>query len=504
MANEIISGDFSRGYSPAEAERGKFVVLDPTTITGLPSSSNGRYALLVYHVNSDVLQLSSSNVIVSSVIITNDITVDHINDPIIIDEIQNTVSVAETVPVSSIQLGTWNVNATVNNTISAIQQGIWETDTAITNAISAYQLGTWNTNSTINNSISSIQQGNWSVSANITNPVSSIQQGNWNTRVFDSWGDHIGTTIMDQLMVTEPHRISGGVFNAGGPDTQFQESTITANATISVSAGIATLATTADSGSSIYSNAKSLARYVGANMNTFRSVARFGDTGTANNARYIGVYNGPTFTDGFFFKLDGTTFKIGSKTSSGTESLINSGSFNGSVTSWTVDTNFHTFEILYSNKSIYFYIDGVYVHSIVETTAAIAGTRHFKPFIANVNTGIGSVCYIHSQVLSITRYGQAVTQAKTYFQEGTTAGVQLKIGPGSIHLLNISAITNNSVITLYDGTSTAGRRIWSSGTMSSQTIPFAVPLDSAGGTPFEDGLFLVITGANSNCFVKYE
>lgn len=44
---------FSEGYAPAEAERGKFTVIDPTTITNLPSSSRGRYAVLTYNIGSD-------------------------------------------------------------------------------------------------------------------------------------------------------------------------------------------------------------------------------------------------------------------------------------------------------------------------------------------------------------------------------------------------------------------------------------------------------------------
>jgi hypothetical protein len=44
--------DFSQGYAPAQGERGKFVVIDPSTLTGLPSASQGRYALLTYSVGS--------------------------------------------------------------------------------------------------------------------------------------------------------------------------------------------------------------------------------------------------------------------------------------------------------------------------------------------------------------------------------------------------------------------------------------------------------------------
>lgn len=322
-------------------------------------------------------------------------------------------------------------------------------------------------------------------------------------KILDSWGDEIGSTMIDQLMVASPIRLAGGVFNGSTPDSNFYEASSTTGGTATISGNILDMAVSTDSGASIIAETKSLARYIGSNMNSFRTITRFGDTGVANNVRQFGVTNGLTFTDGFFFQLSGTTFSVVARTGS-SDTVVNSGSFNGSVTSWTVDTNFHTFEILYTNKSIEFYIDKVFIHKFTETTSALANTRHFKAFGRNANTGIGSVAHLYSQVISISRWGSATTQAKTYLQQGTTAGVQLKVGPGALHLLNISGVVNNSVVTLYDGTSTSGRVIWTSGTMSNQTVPFGVALDTSGGTPFDDGLFLTITAANSNCFVKYE
>ena len=325
----------------------------------------------------------------------------------------------------------------------------------------------------------------------------------------DSWGDTIGSTMIDQLMIAEAHRLSGGVFNGSTPDTNFYVASITANATATVSGGTLDMATTTDSGSSIKAHTQSLARYVGGTMNAFRTIARFGDTGTANNTRQLGIINGngrgviSNFTDGFFFQLSGTTFSIVARTAS-SDTVINSGSFNGSVASWTVDTNYHTFEIFYTNKTIELYIDKVRIHTFMQVGARICNTRHFKPFGANFNTGVGSVCHLYADVITISQFGVPSSQAKSDLQVGTTTGKQLKIGPGSIHRIVVSGVTNNSVIDIYDGTSTSGYKIWTSGTMTNQTVPFGADLDGAGGTPFEDGLFVVISAANSNLFTKYE
>lgn len=43
---------WTQSYSPAEAERGKFVPIDSTTITDYPSAGRGKYALLTYSVTS--------------------------------------------------------------------------------------------------------------------------------------------------------------------------------------------------------------------------------------------------------------------------------------------------------------------------------------------------------------------------------------------------------------------------------------------------------------------
>lgn len=328
-------------------------------------------------------------------------------------------------------------------------------------------------------------------------------------KITDTWGDSIGSTMINQLMVAGAHRLSGGVFNGSAPDPSYYVSTIVANATASITNSTLDLATTTDSGSSIKAHTQSLARYVGGTMNSFRTVSRFGDTGTANNTRWLGLINGngygviSNFTDGFFFQLSGTTFSIVSRTAS-IDVAVNSGSFNGSVTSWTVDTNYHTFEILYTNKKVEFYIDNILIHAITQTSARICGTRHFKPFGENTNTGVGSVCHLYSDVITISQFGTPTSQAKTDLQIGTTTGRQLKIGPGAIHLLNISNVTNSAVVTLYDGTSTSGRIIWASGAMSNQTVPFGVSMNSSGGTPFETGLFITITGANCNLFTKFE
>lgn len=174
------------------------------------------------------------------------------------------------------------------------------------------------------------------------------------------------------------------------------------------------------------------------------------------------------------------------------------GVFNGT----TPDTNFYTGEILYTNKRVQFYIDKVLVYTFTQTTEVICGTRHLRAFAQNTNTGVGSVCSMYIQVMSIITWGNTKTQPKYHFQQGLTAGVLLKTGIGSLHSTVLSTISNNATVTLYDGTSTAGTVIWTTGPMAANTTPFQVPFNT--GLQFINGLYLTVTAAACGCLVMYE
>jgi len=322
------------------------------------------------------------------------------------------------------------------------------------------------------------------------------------TKMFDSWGDEIGSTMIDEMMVSEKRRICGGVFNGTTPDTNFYTTVASANGTATISNSVIDTKVTADSGSNVLVYTNTVGRYIGGNMNHLRGIFRVGDTGKTNNTRQIGVTALSDLADSFYFQLSGTTFSIVANTTGLAQIKIDNGSFNGDNLSYLIDTNFHTWEILFTNKRIQFYIDKVLIHTFTETTTPICGTRHLRPFIRNTNTGVGSEAHLYCQSLTILSWGSIKTQPKYYYQAGTTAGVLLKTGIGSLHMLNISGVVNNATVTLYDGTSTAGTVIYSSGAMTNQTIPLTIPFND--GIQFANGLFLTITAANCNAQVIYE
>lgn len=337
----------------------------------------------------------------------------------------------------------------------------------------------------------------------LTNIKLNQTNGEQETRLVDEYGNDIEGTMLNQLKVAQNYRISGGLFNGSALDSNFYTAVVANNGTVPVANTEATPTTTTDANSKAGLYANSIGRYMGANMNYYRSVYRVGDTGKTNNKRTHGVCDILPINNGAFFQLSGTTFSCVIR-KAGNDTAVSSGSFNGNVTTYMLDANYHTYEIYYTNKRIMFVIDGVVIHTFTATTTSLMGTMNLRPFLNNENTGVGSVATCSATVMTISRYGTPNSQAKSFFQQGTTAGVLLKTGAGALHLLNISGVVNNSVISLYDGTSSSGTLLWTSGAMGTQTQPFNLSFDGQGGTIFSTGLFLVISGANSNCFVKYE
>jgi len=322
------------------------------------------------------------------------------------------------------------------------------------------------------------------------------------SRLIDARGDDIFCTEANQLMVAESERLIGGVFNGTTPDANFYTTVLVANGTANIVNAELNLATTTDINSSAIINTLSKARCIGGNMNQYRERIRLSDTGKTNNVRRWGMCETTALLNGVYFQLSGTTFSVVAKTNGLADIVVNSGSFNGTIASYALDTNYHLYTINYVNGLFKMYIDDVLIHEFKETTSIICGTRHLRVFSQNTNTGVGSVCNIYCRFMTIVQFGSRKTQPRFYNQIGTTTGVLLKVGVGSLHQMNVSAIINNSVVTLRDGINATGPIIYTTGAMTAQTIPLVISFND--GINFETGLFLVISGANSNAQVIYE
>ena len=329
--------------------------------------------------------------------------------------------------------------------------------------------------------------------------------------ILDDYGNEVEATIMNQLKVAENHRIAGGLFQGSALDTNFFTATVSAGGTVAVSNMEGIVSTTTTSGSSAAVATTDFARYIATQMNYFRGIIRM-DAGATNNVRTWGACDGVALNDGCAFRLSGTTLQLGCIKGGSAAGLINAGSWNGDGTqsgvTYSLDTNYHTYEIYYTTSKCKFVIDGVIMHTMKATNTSLTNTRVFKPVMINTNTGVGSAVAITAMAFSIARYGVQTSQPKGYFQQGLTAGVLLKTGAGSIHSINLSGIADTSVLTLYDGTSTGGTVLYTTGTMvlkpGNNSVPVTLNFDSDGGVQFSTGLFLAITTAACNALIKYE
>jgi hypothetical protein len=302
----------------------------------------------------------------------------------------------------------------------------------------------------------------------------------------------------------EPYRIVGGAFGNTGLDTNYWALTNSASGgTATVANAQCTLASggTADN-VAVVQSARS-GRYVGGASNRFRHVMRLPSVSLADHILRWGAFNA---SDGAFFELDNTTLKVVTrKTASDTP--VSSGNFNGSVASYTIDTNNKTYEIYWTNSKVYFVIGGVLIHTVNALTTTWSDTLNlYARFEVGNYSGSTTSKSMEVRTSTIYRFGRDLTLPRYYYHAaGQTTGTVLKIGPGNVHEVIISTVSNNAVVTLVDiATAATGTPIiFTTGAMGALTTPFPIPMGSEG-CPFNTGLALVVSGANAAVTVIYD
>ena len=307
---------------------------------------------------------------------------------------------------------------------------------------------------------------------------------------------HAWITTTNAMMIAESTRLVGSSFNGTTKDAIFWAETGTANGgTVTQNGGITLKTSAATNGTAKYASVP-IAQFVAGSENRFLAAARMTTAGIANNARQIGMYD---VNEGFFFRLDGTTFSIGSRTGA-VDTLVSSGSFNGNCgTTYVMNTAYHKLEIELMPVAAYFYVDGCLLHTL---PGSLTATLNFPICFDNINDGNTTDIEFEVIATGIIRQGKlTTTPVSYYFADNTTAGVNLKIGSGSLHGIIISNCADNAVITLSDSISAATPVIWlyTSGKLFDQPVS----LDFKG-LPFDNGLRLTIADANASLTVIYE
>lgn len=301
-----------------------------------------------------------------------------------------------------------------------------------------------------------------------------------------------------EIVAVPLYKLVGDVFFGADVDTSLWTPT-PGTGNISITGGQLVMSTgaTADGSTSVVS--VHTARFSGLAPNKLRAPLQCPDGGTANNIRRWGV---GTALERAFFELDGSVLKCVTRRN-GTDTAVSSGSFVGQYgTGFTMGVNSHFFEVIYQPRQIVWLADNKIIHTKSAVAAPWANNLHMPIFFENFNTN-GSTTNVELQVrlATIARFGIPEVQVDGHFHAGTTAGILLKRGPGNLHFMNLSGVQNLARVILYDGVDATGSVIDDTGAMGPQTIPLSLPY---GGEAYNNGLFMVKSGAACNTKVVYE
>ena len=308
-----------------------------------------------------------------------------------------------------------------------------------------------------------------------------------------------------EVVAVPLYKLVGDTFFDSVLDTGRWTASVGTGGSAVVSAGTMTLSTGATANNSASLTSVHVARFSGLAPNKLRAPLQLPDGGTANNVREwgVGALSAGAVYDGAFFRQDGTTLRLVTR-KSGVETVVaSSGAFNGQYgQAFSVGTSSHFYEIIYQPRQVVWLANNKIIHTLSASANTWTGNLHLSIWLANYNTnGLATNVALQVRLAAIARFGIPDTQVDGYFQQGLTAGVILKYGPGTLRSLILSGVTNNSVVTLYDGTSTAGTVMFTSGTMGAQTQPLAL---NASDEAFNNGLFLTVTGAAANAWIHFE
>ena len=330
-------------------------------------------------------------------------------------------------------------------------------------------------------------------------------------------GKHVGVSQQRNLKTTSPVRLVGTTLNV--LDTNFWTTVVNLSGTVSAANGETTCAVPVTSGAFAVLMSNRIARYVSGATNIYRSTKRLNVVSVVNNSRFCGVTDAALatgqFQNGFGFLLVGGTFSVVAyngatlgliPTSGGTITKVDSGAFNGpGGSSYALDAYEHLFEIHYSNKSVYFFIDDVLIHTMTTSQLPLSGTLHLRVTSITQNTGtITGTAQLKTMNAVVNRLGYIITQPTSKYQTGVTGSI-FKTGAGNIHALVVGTVpTTGAVVTLYDGTTTGGTVLG--------VFTFAFPgggnfspvsIDLKGLT-FSSGLYVDTTAQSANITVIYE
>jgi hypothetical protein len=279
---------------------------------------------------------------------------------------------------------------------------------------------------------------------------------------------------------------------------------------VALSGGVVTLTSgTANNGEGNFTSVRK-ARYVTTLTNYYHACANLSATGGANTTRIFGPFTyaaAPAVQDGFYFSYNGTTstLSVNAVNAGGAATSVASGSFNGEVTSYTLDANMHVFDIMYNMSAVYFIIDNVLIHKMAPTTAPLSSTMTLQCSAACFNSASGTVSAgLVIWENTIMRCGSTTCRPQSaYIFSGGNGNVLLKRGAGTLQRLVLNNPgTNTNTLSIYDGLDATGTL---KAVITNVSTSGAVGAFTEFNMDFYTGLFMVAaTGTASVWTVIYD
>ena len=312
-----------------------------------------------------------------------------------------------------------------------------------------------------------------------------------------------------RLAVQEPTRLVGNLFTATVDTAFWTVANSGAGSVADTGATTPNYATfssgTANSGYGKISSVR-LCWFLPSVPLKFHSYATLTTVIVANTTRAWGAMNLSTVApqDGFFFSVNGSGALSVNCANAGSVTSVASGSFNGLVSKVALDTNQHHYDIMFGIFGAYFFMDGILIHNMKQTTAPLTSTYTLTAAAYSSNSASGTAsATLQLGMLAISRLGKLESAPKSFFTSSTSSGTVLKNGPGILHTINLTNFADSTVVTIYDNVAASGTVIWTY-TCSAENPGNIPPTTVNVEIPFFLGLTVVISTAAMGFGVTYE
>ena len=259
------------------------------------------------------------------------------------------------------------------------------------------------------------------------------------------WGSE--NTPMGEIRTSKCIKLVGTTFEGSTLDTSFWTPTVTLGATASLVSGelIMYSGTYSTGTASVVSVRRG--RYNAGSANRFRSQVGDITTPTDGNVRRFGPFDG---SNGAFFLVNGATFSVATR-KDGVDTIVPYTHFSKYRTLPTL-TNINTYEIYWTNKSVYYSINDRLVHQSTSSTSGWSSMKTFPISLENVNSIGGTTHKIKCLVATISRLGELDSERQYRYLPATGTYI-VKSSAGRLN----SIINGDNVgsIAIYDN-STGG------------------------------------------------